>query len=60
MYTNSHFRLNDLENDMASTEQCANPLLLQWIKEWWDKAREQSSKGVLTLETSSWLLNPQY
>ncbi|KAK4111879.1 hypothetical protein N656DRAFT_780014 [Canariomyces notabilis] len=27
---------------------CANPLLLQWVKEWWDKARQQNSKGVTT------------
>ncbi|OAX78871.1 hypothetical protein ACJ72_06817 [Emergomyces africanus] len=25
---------------------CANPLLLQWIKEWLDQARERNSKGV--------------
>ncbi|KAI1930813.1 Crossover junction endonuclease mus81 [Ophidiomyces ophidiicola] len=25
---------------------CANPLLLQWIKEWLDEARERNSKGV--------------
>ncbi|OJD16747.1 hypothetical protein AJ78_03126 [Emergomyces pasteurianus Ep9510] len=25
---------------------CANPLLLQWIKEWRDQARERNSKGV--------------
>ncbi|GAB1310878.1 Crossover junction endonuclease mus81 [Madurella fahalii] len=27
---------------------CANPLLLEWVKEWWDKARQQNSKGVTT------------
>lgn len=27
---------------------CANPLLLGWVKEWWDKAREQNSKGAVT------------
>ena len=25
-----------------------NPLLVQWLKEWWDEARERSSKGVMT------------
>ncbi|WEW54966.1 Crossover junction endonuclease mus81 [Emydomyces testavorans] len=25
---------------------CANPLLLEWIKEWLDQARERNSKGV--------------
>lgn len=29
-------------------EQCANPLLLSWVKEWLDVARERNSKGVLT------------
>ncbi|KAJ5723437.1 DNA-directed DNA polymerase family X beta-like N-terminal [Penicillium malachiteum] len=28
------------------SEQCANPLLLGWIKEWLDQARERNSKGV--------------
>ncbi|KAF7590118.1 Crossover junction endonuclease mus81 [Aspergillus hancockii] len=28
------------------SETCANPLLLGWIKEWLDQARERSSKGV--------------
>ncbi|KAF7504536.1 hypothetical protein GJ744_002092 [Endocarpon pusillum] len=27
-------------------EDCANPLLLGWIKEWLDQARERNSKGV--------------
>jgi hypothetical protein len=27
-------------------EECANPLLLGWIKEWLDQARERNSKGV--------------
>lgn len=26
-------------------DTCANPLLLQWIKEWLDQARERNSKG---------------
>lgn len=29
-------------------EDCANPLLLEWVKEWYDKAREQNSKGFTT------------
>ncbi|KAG5940172.1 Crossover junction endonuclease mus81 [Claviceps sorghi] len=29
-------------------EQCANPLLLAWVKEWLDTARERNSKGVTT------------
>ncbi|KAJ5386579.1 hypothetical protein N7509_009120 [Penicillium cosmopolitanum] len=28
------------------SEDCANPLLLGWIKEWLDQARERNSKGV--------------
>ncbi|PLB53107.1 endonuclease MUS81 [Aspergillus steynii IBT 23096] len=28
------------------SEPCANPLLLGWIKEWLDQARERNSKGV--------------
>ncbi|KAJ5750240.1 DNA-directed DNA polymerase family X beta-like N-terminal [Penicillium manginii] len=28
------------------SEECANPLLLGWIKEWLDEARERNSKGV--------------
>ena len=27
---------------------CANPLLLEWVKEWWEAARERNSKGVTT------------
>lgn len=33
---------------MASAETSANPLLLGWVKEWVDVARERNSKGVLT------------
>ncbi|KAG5921991.1 Crossover junction endonuclease mus81 [Claviceps africana] len=29
-------------------EQCANPQLLAWVKEWLDTARERNSKGVTT------------
>ncbi len=29
-------------------DDCANPLLLGWVKEWWDTARERNSKGVTT------------
>ncbi|KAJ5105874.1 hypothetical protein NUU61_003221 [Penicillium alfredii] len=28
------------------SEECANPLLLGWIKEWLDQARDRNSKGV--------------
>ena len=31
---------------MASA--CANPLLLEWIKEWYDLAKEHNTKGVTT------------
>ncbi|PKY08536.1 DNA repair protein Mus81 [Aspergillus campestris IBT 28561] len=31
---------------MADSETCANPLLLGWIKEWLDQARERNSKGA--------------
>lgn len=27
-------------------EECANPLLLSWVKEWYDTARERNSKGA--------------
>ncbi|KAK3362212.1 hypothetical protein B0T25DRAFT_490052 [Lasiosphaeria hispida] len=27
---------------------CANPMLLEWVKEWWDTARERNTKGVTT------------
>ncbi|KAK0618087.1 hypothetical protein B0T17DRAFT_496090 [Bombardia bombarda] len=33
---------------MAQPPTCANPLLLEWVKEWWDTARERNSKGVAT------------
>ncbi|XRM37288.1 Crossover junction endonuclease mus81 [Aspergillus tubingensis] len=29
------------------SETCANPLLLGWIKEWLDEARERNSKGAI-------------
>ncbi len=28
-------------------DDCANPLFLGWIKEWWDQAKERNTKGVL-------------
>lgn len=31
-----------------SQTTCANPLLLEWVKEWWETARERNSKGVTT------------
>lgn len=33
--------------------ECANPLLLQFLKEWWDVAKERSSKGATVYEPSS-------
>ncbi|KAH8652729.1 crossover junction endonuclease MUS81 [Tricladium varicosporioides] len=33
---------------MADDDDCANPLLLSWVKEWLDTARERNSKGVTT------------
>ncbi|KAI2638103.1 ERCC4 domain-containing protein [Xylaria nigripes] len=32
---------------MAEEGPCANPLLLGWVKEWLDQAREHHTKGVL-------------
>src|SRR4051794_7300415 len=37
---------------MASEEPCANPLLLGWVKEWVDLARERNSKGVTTYKNA--------
>ncbi|KAK4128870.1 hypothetical protein N657DRAFT_564248 [Parathielavia appendiculata] len=31
-----------------SQNTCANPLLLEWVKEWWETARERNFKGVTT------------
>ncbi|CZR61915.1 related to Crossover junction endonuclease MUS81 [Phialocephala subalpina] len=31
----------------AEPETCANPLLLSWVKEWWDLARDRHSKGEM-------------
>ncbi len=33
-------------------EECANPMLLGWIKEWYDVARERSSKGATVWVTA--------
>lgn len=33
---------------MPSEEPCANPLLLGWVQEWVDQARERNSKGLTT------------
>lgn len=33
---------------MSEDSTCANPQLLAWVKEWYDTARERSSKGVTT------------
>ncbi|SPN97136.1 probable Crossover junction endonuclease MUS81 [Cephalotrichum gorgonifer] len=32
---------------MDEPEQCANPLLLGWVKEWLDFAREKNTKGAI-------------
>ncbi|PKS10652.1 hypothetical protein jhhlp_002407 [Lomentospora prolificans] len=32
---------------MDDPEHCANPLLLKWVKEWLDFAREKNTRGVL-------------
>lgn len=32
----------------SNDDDCPNALLLSWVKEWYDKAREQNSKGVTT------------
>ncbi|KAI0199136.1 crossover junction endonuclease MUS81 [Astrocystis sublimbata] len=37
---------------MASDETSANPLLLSWVKEWVDVARERNSKGVTTYKNA--------
>lgn len=31
-----------------SDDECANPLLLSWVKDWYDTARERNSKGSTT------------
>lgn len=31
-----------------SDEDCANPLWLSWVKDWYDTARERNTKGVTT------------
>ncbi|KUJ08100.1 uncharacterized protein LY89DRAFT_691372 [Mollisia scopiformis] len=33
---------------MPSDEDCANPMLVKIMKEWWDKARDRNSKGQLS------------
>lgn len=33
--------------------ECANPQLLQFLKEWWDVAKERSSKGATVYGPSS-------
>lgn len=37
---------------------CANPLLLGWIKEWLDQARDRNSKGITVLVFCYSLLGP--
>ena len=36
----------------STPSECANPLLLAWVKEWLDKARERNSKGVTTYKNA--------
>ncbi|KAI1814114.1 hypothetical protein GGS20DRAFT_437123 [Poronia punctata] len=36
----------------AGQEACANPLLLGWVKEWVDLARERNSKGITTYKNA--------
>lgn len=31
---------------MPVPETCANPLYLDWVKEWWDEAKRRNTKGV--------------
>lgn len=37
---------------MGAHDEYANPLLLDWVKEWLDTAKERSSKGVTTYKTA--------
>ena len=39
------------------SESCANPLLLGWIKEWLDQARERNSKGFTVFVSFSWYIS---
>ena len=32
----------------ASMENCANPLLARFLKEWWDDAKAQGTKAAST------------
>lgn len=40
--------LDSIMPNTSGDEESANPLLLSWVKEWWDTARERNSKGVTT------------
>ena len=40
-------------------EECANPLLAQFLKEWWDVAKERNSKGATTFVREA-ILNATY
>ncbi|KAI0009763.1 crossover junction endonuclease MUS81 [Xylariaceae sp. FL0662B] len=42
---------------MSSSETSANPLLLGWIQEWVDLARERNSKGLTTYKNAYKALN---
>lgn len=35
--------------------ECGNPLLLRFLKEWWDLAKERSSKGATVYRSLSCL-----
>ncbi|KAK3393725.1 ERCC4 domain-containing protein [Podospora didyma] len=35
-----------------SQDVSPNPLLLQWVKEWWDTAKQQNSKGMTTYKNA--------
>ncbi|KAH6690736.1 crossover junction endonuclease MUS81 [Plectosphaerella plurivora] len=37
---------------MGDHDEYANPMLLDWVKEWLDTARERNSKGVTTYRTA--------
>lgn len=42
-------------------EECANPLLLGWLKEWMDEAQARNSKGFTVLDhhfyyVTGWLM----
>ncbi|OAA61253.1 DNA repair protein [Niveomyces insectorum RCEF 264] len=36
----------------ATADCCANPLFLEWVKEWWDQAKERNTMGVLAYKNA--------